>query len=230
MRRSLSSLPGSVFVLLAAVLSGCAGSSSGNGLAAKTPDQIVAAARSAADGAATVRVAGSMMSAGVPVSIDMELVRGKGGRGRIALEGLSIEVVRVGSALYLMGNPAFYRRIAGPTAAHLLRGKWLKAVKSSVGDFSPLASLTQLDFLIDAALAGHGPLASGATTTLDGQEALAVKDLSRGGTLYVAATRSPYPLEVLGGSGGRLVFDRWNRPISLEAPLDAVNVKQLDRP
>ncbi len=229
MRIALSSVAGGVFVLLAATLGGCGSSSSPNGLAAETPGHVVAAARSAADGAATVHVAGTLTGAGAPISIDLELVRGKGGRGRIALGALSIELVRIESAVYVRGNAAFYRRVAGPRAARLLEGKWLKGFEG--GALSDLASLTDLDTLIDTALREHGTLAIGAAKTLDGQKVLSVNDASRGGTVYVAATGAPYPIELLraGGSGGRLLFDRWNQPISLEAPADALSVKQLDR-
>ncbi len=230
MRLALSPLAGGLLVLLAAMLGGCGSSSAPNGIAARTPSQIVAAARSAADAAATVRVVGSIASAGVPTSIDLELVRGRGGRGRIAPDGLSIALVRIESAVYVKGNAAFYRRVAGPAAVPLLQGRWLKGLKSG-GDLASLAALTELDTLIDTALADHGTLAKGATTTLDGKRAVSVKDLARGGILYVAATGSPYPIELLraGADGGRLVFDRWNQPVSLEAPADALSIKQLDR-
>jgi hypothetical protein len=215
-------------VLAATLFGGCGGSSSGNGIASKTPAQILAAAKAAADGAATVHIAGSIVSEGKPLSIDMELLRDRGGRGQITLEGLSIDLIRVDRIVYINGSAAFYRHVAGPTAAQLLQGKWLKAPASS-GNFSSLASLTNLGKLIDTTLAAHGTLARGATTTVDGQKAVAVNDVSKGGTLYVAATGSPYPIEVVkhGGGGGRIVFDRWNKPVVLAAPANAININQL---
>ena len=115
-------------VLAAAALAGCgSSSSSGNGVASKTPAQIVAVAKSAAAGAATVHVAGSIVSGGKPISLDMELVAGKGGKGRLSLEGLSIELIDVDRAVYINGNAAFYSHFAGAAAARALQGKWLKA-------------------------------------------------------------------------------------------------------
>src|SRR5260370_12277773 len=92
-----------------AMLAGCgsssSGSGSGNGIASKTPAQIVAASKAAADGAASVHIAGSVVNEGKPVTVDMQLLAGKGGRGRITLEGLSIDLIRVGGSFYINGTP-----------------------------------------------------------------------------------------------------------------------------
>jgi hypothetical protein len=215
-------------LLAAAVLAGCGSSSSGNGIAAKSPEQIVAAARGAADGAATGHVAGTVRSEGKPLAIDMELVKAKGGRGSITLDGVSINLVRVGGAVYINGSQAFYRRIAGPAAAKLLQGKWLKAPENS-GNFASLASLTDLSKLIDTTLASHGKLARDGTRTVDHQKVVAVTDVSQGGTLYVATVGTPFPTGIVkdGGGGGRITFDRWNKPVTLTAPANAININQL---
>jgi hypothetical protein len=215
-------------LLVAAFLAGCGSSSSGNGIASKSPAEIIAAAKQAADTAATVHVAGTIINEGTPLSIDMELLAGKGGRGRITIEGVSIELIRVGGAVYINGSQAFYRHLAGPTAAKLLQGKWLKAPEKS-GNFASLASLTDLTKLIDTTLTSHGTLARDGTKTVDAQKVVAIKDVSQGGTLYVAAAGAPYPIELAkdGGGGGRIVFDRWNKPVTLTAPANAININQL---
>jgi hypothetical protein len=215
-------------LLVAVVLSGCGSSSSGNGVASKSPPQILAAAKAAADGAASVHIAGTIVSEGKPLTLDMQLVKGKGGRGRITLEGVSIDLVRVGGAVYINGSQAFYQHIAGAAAAKLLQGKWLKAPENS-GNFASLASLTDLAKLINTTLSSHGKLARDGTKTIEGQKVIAVNDVSQGGTLYVAVTGSPYPIEVVkdGGSGGKIIFDRWNKPVTLTAPANAININQL---
>jgi hypothetical protein len=47
--------------------------------------------------------------------------------------------------------------------------------------------------------------------------------------VYVATTGRPYPLEVVkdGGRGGTVVFSRWNEPVTLVAPADAIDVTKL---
>jgi hypothetical protein len=215
--------------VLAATLAGCDGSSqTGNGVATKTPAQILALAKSAVAGAATVHVAGSIVSDGKPISINMELVAGKGGEGRIVLEGLGIDLVNADGALYMRGGSAFYSRFAGRRAAGVLQGKWLKGAADGEA-MAPLASLTDLGTLLDSALAAHGALSRGPVTAIDGQKAVGVTDLADGGTLYVAATGVPYPLEIAksAAGGGNVLFDRWNRPVTLALPASAINVKQL---
>lgn len=215
--------------VLAAALAGCGSSSpSGNGLAAKSPTQILAATKAAATAAATVHVSGSIVNEGKPISLDMELEAGKGGKGSIALEGLAIQLIQLNGTVYIKGSDAFYSHVAGTAAAQLLRGKWLKAPATS-GNFSSLASLTDLTKLIGSTLEAHGALTSAGTTTVNGQKAVGVTDKSKGGTLYVASTGVAYPLEIAkgGAGGGKIVFDRWNKPVSLSAPTEAVSINQL---
>jgi hypothetical protein len=223
--------PALVLALLLALLSGCgSSSSSSNGTASKSPTEVVAAAKAAAAGAASAHVAGAILDEGKPISLDMRLVSGKGGKGRITLEGLRIELIQVGKSVYINGSKAFYTHVAGAAAAELLQGKWLKAPASSTS-FASLASLTNLGKLIDTTLASHGKLASAGTKTVNGQKAVGVTDATRGGTLYVAATGTAYPLELVksGASGGKITFDHWNQPVTLNPPAAAVDVSQLQR-
>ncbi|HEV3284571.1 MAG TPA: hypothetical protein VG010_10225 [Solirubrobacteraceae bacterium] len=226
MRLRASLLAG--LALFVGALAGCGGSGSKSiGIASKSPAEIVAAAKAAADEAASVHIAGTV-SEGSPLSLDIQLLSGTGGRGRITQNGVSFELIALGRTVYIKGTPAFYRRIGGAAAAQLLQGKWLKA-PATAGEFSSISSLTDLRKLIDTTLATHGSLAKGATTTIGGQQAIAVKDLTKGGVLYVASTGKPYPLEIAkaGPSGGRIIFDRWNQAVTISPPLNAINLNQL---
>lgn len=217
-------------VLAAALLSGCGGSSSssGNGLESKSPEEVVAAAKTAAKGASSVHISGSIVSEGKPISLDMELLAGKGGKGHLSVEGLGIEIVAVEKAFYMNGSSAFYRKIGGPAAAQLLQGKWLKAPTNG-GEFASLEQLTNLATLLDTTLASHGKLVGAGTTTVNGQKAVGVTDTTKGGTLYVAATGTPYPLQISksGTGSGSITFDRWNEPVTITAPANAININQL---
>ena len=212
----------------AVLLAGCAsGAARGNGLQAKSPTQIMVAAEAAAMAAASVHVAGSIVSDGKPISLNMELVSEKGGKGRVSLDGLGFRLIDVDGALYVNGGNAFYTSFAGATAARVLRGKWLKGAQSAA--MAPLAALARLRSLLNITLASHGPLARASNATVEGRQAVALSDPVNDGTLYVAATGAPYPLEIVrhGGDAGRLVFDRWNQAVSLAVPTNAIDVKQL---
>ncbi len=221
-----------LFALLLALagLAGCGGgsSSSSNGVASKSPEQIVEASKAAAAKAASVHVTGSTISENKPISLDMELVAGKGAKGHISIEGLRIDIIELEHAFYLNGSPAFYSRVAGPAAAQLLEGKWLKAPTSS-GNFASLTKLTDLGTVIDSSLASHGALEHAGTSTVDGQPAVGVKDTAKGGTLYVATTGAPYPLQISKGGkeGGRIRFNHWNEPVTITPPPNPININQL---
>jgi hypothetical protein len=215
--------------IAAIALAGCGSSdSSDNGVAAKSPTEIVAAAKAAADTASSVHVSGSLVSGGVPLALDLSLVAGKGGQGRISENGLSFEVIQLEGTAYISGSPSFYTHFAGPAAAQLLQGKWLKA-SATTGSLATLAPLTELSRLIDSAVATRGALTKGGTTTIEGQPAIAVTETAQKGTLYVATTGKPYPIEITksGSGGGRITFSKWNQPVALSAPKNSVDLSEL---
>ena len=216
------------------MLAGCGGGSkkssspASNGVAAKSANDIVAAAKAAANSATAVHVSGSGTDNGVPLVFDLSLVAGKGGKGHLSEQGLSFELIRIGNSVYLKGSPAFYRRFAGPAAAQLFKGKWLKG-PATQGDLKTLTPLTDLRKFVNQALGNHGKLAKTATTTVRGKSVVGVKDTTKGGILYVATVGKPYPIEVTntGSEKGTLFFDRWNQPVTLAAPPNAVDISKL---
>jgi hypothetical protein len=227
-RRSLTR-PLAALAVCSALLAGCgSSSSSGNGIESKSPEEIVAAAKAAAKGASTVHLSGSIVSEGKPISLNMELVAGKGAAGHLTVEGSGIEIVEVEHAFYLRGSADFYKHLAGPAAAQLLAGKWLKAPASSA-DLASFAALTDLGKVIDQTLSSHGALSKTGTATIGGQKAVGVTDSAKGGTLYVATTGPAYPLQLVksGAEGGQIRFERWNQPVTLTAPTNAININQL---
>lgn len=212
---------------LAAALAGCGGSSS-NGIASKSPDEILAASKSAVSSATSVHVSGSAASNGSPLSLDLELARGKGAKGMISEHGLSFQLIETNETIYINGSEAFYTHFGGPAAAQLFKGKWLKAPANS-SEFASLSSLTNLQTLLDSLLEHHGSLSVAGTSTVNGQEAVALKDSTQGGTLYIATTGKPYPVEITksGSEGGAIKFDRWNEPVTITAPSNAIDINQL---
>ncbi len=214
-----------------AVLAGCGSSSSGNsnGVASKSADEIVAAAKTATANAKSVHVAGSTVTSGTPVTLDLHLSATTGATGTFSQSGLSVQLIAVNNSIYLKGTPAFWRKFGGAAAAQLLAGKWLKAPASN-SSFSGIAQLADFHALISQALSQHGTLAKGGTSTVNGQPVVAVKDTTQGGTLYVATTGQPYPVELAKTSGsdaGKLTFDQWNAPVTATPPSNAIDLSQL---
>ena len=221
-------------LVVAGAISACGGSShnrvassSDNGVASESPEAIVTAATAAIDSARSAHVAGSIVSGGAPITLDLDLVSGEGGRGAMSESGLPFQVVVLDRVVYINGSQAFWRHYGGVIAALLLHGNWLKAPAS--GRFSPLALVSNAHELFSTLLSNHGTLAKGATTVVNGRNVVAVNDATKGGTLYVATMGKPYPVEVVksGPQGGRIVFDRFNESVSLTAPANAIDISQL---
>ena len=207
---------------------GCGGSKS-NGEAAKPADQVVLDARTAAIDAKAVHVSGSITDAGRPLTLDLTIVRGGGGKGTMSESGLRFEIVRVVDTAYIRGSDAFLRAFAGSAAAQLLHGKWLKGSATS-GNLRALAPLTDIVKLFNSALGSHGKLRNKGETEYKGQKVVAVEDTTKGGTLYVAASGTPYPVAIVGGKGrGAIAFDRWNESASIEAPKGAIDMSALGK-
>jgi len=214
-------------IALAAVLGGCGGSS-GNGVASKSPSDILAATKAAADSASSVHIAGTLSSGGSPITLNMYLKSGTGGHGQLAENGLSFELIVVDGSIYIKGSPAFYSHFGGSTAAQLFHGKWLKAPATS-GELASLASLTNLSKLLDQALTNTSALVKGASTTVGGQPAIELTDPAKDGSIYVATTGQPFPVQLVkrGSESGRVTFSGWNHPISLSPPPNAIDLGAL---
>jgi hypothetical protein len=221
-------------VVLAFAVAACGGSSasssggaSDNGVSSKSPEQIVSAVNTAVDGVNSVHVAGSVSNSGSQTTLDLNLVNGKGGKGSMSQAGLGFKVVTVGNQVYINGSNAFWQKFGGSAASQLLSGKWLKA--PATGQLSSIASLTNVHTLFNQLLASHGKLAKGSTTTVNGQKVIAVKDTTNGGTLYIATTGKPYPVEIIksGSDGGKITFDQFNQPVTLAAPANSIDISKL---
>lgn len=212
--------------LAATALAGCGGSS-GNGVSSQSADQIVTASSNAISHAKSVHLAGSITTSGVPLTLDLKLVNGKGGRGAISEGGLSFQLIDVGQTVYIQGSQAFWQHFGGAAAAKLIDGRWLKAPDN--GQFASVATLTNMQKLMGALLLTHGHLIKGGTSTVKGQQVVSVTDKSKGGTLYVATSGPAYPIQLkrVGGGGGQITFDQFNQPVTLTAPANAISLSSL---
>jgi hypothetical protein len=199
-----------------------------NGVASKSPSAIVAAARAAIGGVSTVHVSGSGIENGEPISLNLSLVAGKGGRGTVSENGVGFQLVVIGKTLYFEGSAAFWKKAGGGSAAAaLFAGKWLKA--PTTGEFSSVVAFTSPKSLFAELLAPKGSLSKGALTTVLGQQVVPITDHSDGGVLYVAATGPPYPVELVGSSKKHdvVVINDIGKPVSLTAPPGAIDISKL---
>ena len=106
------------------------------------------------------------------------------------------------------------------------QGRWIIA-PSTLGALS-LTSLTDMTKLFDSLTSSLGTLSKGDTTKVDGQPAINVTS-SKGGTLAVATTGQPYPLQLQGSksNAGTITFDQWDEPVTITAPENPVDFSKL---
>jgi hypothetical protein len=219
-------------VLTAAFLAGCGGHSKSakpNGEAPKPAARVLADTKAAATSASAVHVSGNIVSSGTPVTLDLDMSRGKGAKGSMSTSGLQFDLVRIGDTAYIRGSDAFYRRFAGSAIAQLLHGRWLEA-SIAKGRFRTFAPLTSIGLLFTRVSAGHGKLVNDGNTTYKGEQVVAIRDMSDNSKLYVAATGKPYPVAIVGGNKGQsgtITFDNWNESVSLSAPAKAIDLSQI---
>ena len=219
-------------LLLAAALAGCGGSA-GNGIASKSPSEILAASNAAALSATSVHVVDK--NAGGPLSLTLNLeLAGDGGRAQLSLLGVAFEEIRIANTLYVKGNPFFYKRLGrierlGATV-HVPKGTWLKAPANS-GKLAQLAAFTERRELA-LILRSTGPLTKGAASTVNGQQVIELKEAAKlfTGSLFIATTGKPYPIQLVkhGKESGQITFTGWNQAVSLAAPANAVELAKLE--
>jgi hypothetical protein len=228
-------ISGVLLALVAALVVAACGSSSsqtssaGNGVASKSPEQIVEAAVKAAESAKSLHVSGTIQQ-GSTLGIDLDIATGKGAAGTISEGSVKFKLVVVGGNFYFQGNRAFWLKVGHSEAAvKLFLGKWIKE-PAGANQFASISHLTSIKGLMDGVLKQHGSLTKGSTTTVAGQQAIAVHD-AKDGTLYVATTGKPYPLKITGksSSGGEVSFTQYNHTFTIAAPKQSVNAAQLQQ-
>jgi hypothetical protein len=215
----------SAFAALA--LAGCGGGGSkSNGEASKPAAQVVADAQAAATSATIVHVTGAGRDNGQPLQLDLWVGNEKA-KGRLVENGAGFQVVRLGNVVYVKGTDAFLKRFAGGAAATLLHDRWLKGSATS-GPFAALAPLTDLKTFFKGILGQHGKIENKGETTYKGQKAVEIRDTTQGGSLYVAASGTAYPVALAGGKQqGDVSFTDWNAAETVAAPKNAFDLSKL---
>ncbi|HET8527787.1 MAG TPA: hypothetical protein VFL60_02665 [Gaiellaceae bacterium] len=212
-------------VLLVLALAGCGGSST-NGEAKKPAAQVVADAQKAAGSARIVHVVGTGIDNGRPLKLDLWLENGRG-KGHLEESGAGFDVVRVGDAMYVKGSSAFLKRFAGGAAAALLHDRWLKS-SATKGPLAALAPLTDKRQFVRAALGQHGKLENKGLVDRGGTKVVQIADTTQGGSLFVAAEGTPYPVALAGGRAqGSVTFSGWDAGEQIAAPKSALDLSKL---
>ncbi len=196
-----------------------------NGLASKSPDQIVQAATTAVKGATGFEMTGSGDFGGGVTSVDFK-VHGSDLEGSMTLDGDSVSFDFIGGNVYFNAPPAYWTA-QGASSAEIseFAGKWVEipAGSSSSSDFTGISGITD----IAGDLSDHGTLASDGTGTVGGQSVVLVKDTSTGSVVAVATSGTAYPMRLSQSSGaetGTITFSNWDNVSAFTPPPNPISI------
>jgi hypothetical protein len=222
MRVRLAVVP---FVAAAAFLAGCDAKSdtatapttpAGNGVEALPADEILTKAKAALTAATSYHVKGDVLEEGQIVKYDLT-VAGKDVSGTAEMQGLSLEVIKVGDDLYMKASDKFWADLLPPgeeSSLAMLKGKYVKADATS-GLFAPLGNA----FTAEEMLKPKGTFSKGETKTFDGVPAIGLIDSKDKSVLYVATQGEPLPLAFESPDNkGVARFTEYNQPVEITAP------------
>ena len=224
-----AALVGAVCAGLAAALAGCGAEedpdAGTNGMGKLPAAKVEAKARAAAERAGTVRLSGNVVSQGRTYKLDMRLAK-NGAKGELTTKAAAFQLLRVGDALYLKADAAFWAgeknaKAGTPDAAAAakLGGKYVK-VPSADPVYKRFSGFTDKDMLLSSLLGLRGKLTTGEHTDIDGVRAIRLSAAAgSGGTLDVSLEGTPYPLRLhrAGGAGVVRLAD-WGKSVPLQAP------------
>ncbi|MFE9739709.1 hypothetical protein [Streptomyces sp. NPDC006477] len=199
-----------------------------NGVGKLSAPEIEGKARTAADTAKAVRLAGTLVSKGDTFKLNMRLKQ-DGASGSVTTKNSTFELLRVGDALYLKADAGFWAHDdaqggepteADAEAADKLDDMYVK-VPQGDPSYKQLRGFTDMGLLLDGLIGLHGEKVKGDRDQIGGVRTVKVKggQGGEGGTLDVALEGSPYPLQFArGGGGGVVVLSEWNKDFPLAAP------------
>jgi hypothetical protein len=210
-------VPGAVLgAVLAAGLAAC--SSPSNALTGLTADQIASKAVADFGTVPAVTMSGAFSNSGQAFSIDITLTRSKGCTGLVSQGSSgSVRLIKVGSTLWIKPDGQFWAT-EGLTNASVLKAVSGKYVETGSGSsMAQLGDLCDVSQLVQAMGTSYHGMSKGATTTIAGQQALAI-NTANSGVLYVTVASAPRLLRVDGGSQGHLNFSYGPSPTLTPPP------------
>lgn len=192
-----------------------------NGVADLKPEQILKKAKTAATSASSVKVtttSGEPTASAAPQAADLDLtLSDKGAQGSITQAGTgTVEIIATADTVYIKGDDDFNKSYAGDEAADLLAGKWI-GIPSDQPDAQAFAQFASLKSFFESLLTPSSQMEKVDTENIGGTEAVGLK--TQAGTLWIATTGEPYPVQIdQEGGSGRVTMTDWNADVTVTAP------------
>jgi hypothetical protein len=209
-------------ILSAASLTGCSGS--GGGFASRSAEAIGNDAFAAMGKVTSLTMAGTVAADDGPITLRLAIDRKQNCTGTMRVDGHGrAEILSVQGVVYFRGDTAFWKSLAGGSAARIgaqVGARWAKAPTGS-----ELAHVCDLDALLDDLDDPHGKLRKGDVTKVDGQRTVEI--VSAGdeqSTRIFVATDAPHRilrLQQTKKKRSSLSLSGFDEPVRVHAPAAA---------
>ncbi|MFL6130728.1 MAG: hypothetical protein ACJ73E_16900 [Mycobacteriales bacterium] len=201
--------------------SASASTAGGDSLAAQSAEEILKKATAALTAAGSVRIKGEGGTGNQRFAIDLRYSEANS-TGTLKINGQTVELRKLGQAVYLKGSRELWVRNGGEAVAQLLAGKWLKTPLTD-RRFSGLSALTDLGEAAKGILDPDGTVTKDGRKTVNGVPCVGLVSSGKdGGTLWVATAGEPYPIRIepSAGSGeqGALDFTGYGESVTVDPP------------
>lgn len=174
---------------------------------------VVRSETDAVQGVTSLHVVGTVTTKGETFGVDMRL--GTDGEGTLSFGAKgTIGVRRVGDALFLQADDAFFTAHGHPELSAPFRGKWMpiRAADSAYPNIVPLTKLANWEKLVESAPA----TADAAGTPVGGRPTIAVTGGTgaKANTLLLSSTAPTLPLLTQSADKlDQIQFEDWNAPV-----------------
>lgn len=209
-------------------------STTDNGVASLSAHEILGKAIAAEKAATSVRMKGEVPQGTGVLAIDLALGSGQA-NGQMTIDDVPVSIMATGGNTYIKAPAALFDKMggdAGKVAGQVLGDQWFEVPTSGglANSFRGLGNITDKDTLFGQ-LASSGSVASvKGTGQVNGQPVVLLTGPKKG-TLAVATTGQPYPVQIKAASGspGQIDFTDWNQPVGATVPANLVDLSALQK-
>jgi hypothetical protein len=243
-----SALAGALVLPAGAAQPAAAEPAVGNGIGSLTPAQALAASGRALAAVPNLVIDGTLTENGAALGLDVESEsHGRDAAGTIVSKSGkmgfvgTVKFISLPNTLFLDGGPTFWKGIlagstSGLTAAQrarllgLIVHQWIELTRSDARSFAgDLGALVKPGQLAASLTSPNGTLSKGAAKVIRGVPALPIIS-SNGGTLWLALSGPPLPVELSGrnaSTSGALAF-AYPATLAITAPANFKTLAQIE--
>jgi hypothetical protein len=208
-----------------------------NGIAKKSPNDIVKTSVATLRKAPSYRVVGSVTDSGTLTTLDLSVSSGSA-KGNVTVGGDTIHLLRKGDTIYFSANKQFWDQQVGAGAGNLFGSRWVmgKPTDEGFSSFSSFLDPQQLaKGLTDQTGSVNGTITKTKNKSINGQPVVELSGQNSAknasGIWAVASTGAPYLIRVsiTGSTSGTITFSNFGKAVKVNTPKDALNFSQLSK-